>query len=186
MQSFIQRHAAKVIGVLSGFDRVRLRGTLRWLANRDGMRNYLFAANILFKDFKDYVMGVTERIRAASHRLAEEAGRPLLYLNSTAISKEETARQIAERDGVKEGLICVLTCTEPCYSYHVRRNPEKRLLELHGERRKCLHHYFYFQHSEFGLMHLRLQTWFPFQVMVCVNGRLWLARQLDHSSESRV
>lgn len=30
-------------------------------------------------------------------------------------------------------------------------------------------------------MHLRLQTWFPFQVMVCVNGRLWLARQLDRA-----
>lgn len=30
-------------------------------------------------------------------------------------------------------------------------------------------------------MHLRLQTWFPFQVMVCVNGRLWLARQLAHA-----
>jgi hypothetical protein len=31
-----------------------------------------------------------------------------MYLNSTAINKEETARQIAQRDGVQEGLICVL------------------------------------------------------------------------------
>lgn len=27
-------------------------------------------------------------------------------------------------------------------------------------------------------MHLRLQTWFPFTVHVCVNGREWLAQQL--------
>ena len=28
-------------------------------------------------------------------------------------------------------------------------------------------------------MHLRLQTWFPFNIWCCVNGREWLARQLD-------
>ena len=30
-------------------------------------------------------------------------------------------------------------------------------------------------------MHLRLQTWFPFQVNLCLNGRHWLARQLDRA-----
>lgn len=179
MKSFIQRHASNVIGVLSGFDRVRLRGTLRWLANRDGMLSYLYAAKVLLKEFKDYAIGVTERIRAASHRIAEEAGRPLMYLNSTSINKEETARKIAQRDGVKEGLICVLTCTEPCFSYRVGRNREKRELELHGERLKCLHHYFYFLHAQLGFLHLRLQTWFPLTIHVCLNGREWLARQMD-------
>jgi hypothetical protein len=28
-------------------------------------------------------------------------------------------------------------------------------------------------------MHLRLQTWVPFQIKVVLNGRDWLARQLD-------
>jgi hypothetical protein len=167
------------MGVVNGFDRVRLRGTLRWLANRDGMLSYLNAAHVLLKDFKDYAVGVTERIRAASHKIADAADRPLMYLNSTAISKEETARQIAARDGVQEGLICVLTCTEPCYSYRMGRNREKRHLELHGERLKCLHHYFYFLHPQFGFMHLRLQTWFPLTIHVCLNGREWLARQMD-------
>jgi len=30
-------------------------------------------------------------------------------------------------------------------------------------------------------MHLRLQSWFPFQVDGCLNGRHWLARQLDEA-----
>ena len=179
MQSFIQRHASQVMGVLNGFDRVRLRGTLRWLANRDGMRSYLNAAHVLLKDFKDYAIGVTERIRAASYKVAEAVDRPLMYLNSTAINKERTAREIAARDGVQEGLICVLTCIEPCYSYRIGRNREKRHIELHGERLKCLHHYFYFLHPQFGFMHLRLQTWFPLTIHVCLNGREWLARQMD-------
>jgi hypothetical protein len=28
-------------------------------------------------------------------------------------------------------------------------------------------------------MHIRLQTWFPFQIQIWINGREWLARQLD-------
>ena len=32
---------------------------------------------------------------------------------------------------------------------------------------------------DFGLMHARLQTWFPFTIQVCLNGRSWLARQMD-------
>jgi len=39
----------------------------------------------------------------------------------------------------------------------------------------------YFAHADFGPMHLRVQSWFPFQVTVCLNGRLWLARQLDRA-----
>jgi hypothetical protein len=36
-------------------------------------------------------------------------------------------------------------------------------------------------HEQFGLMHVRLQTWFPFNMRVCLNGRSWLARQMDQA-----
>jgi hypothetical protein len=49
------------------------------------------------------------------------------------------------------------------------------------EVRRCLHFYFYFEHPRFGFMHVRLQSWFPFQMDLCLNGRHWLARQLDHA-----
>jgi hypothetical protein len=31
-------------------------------------------------------------------------------------------------------------------------------------------------------MHLRRQTWFPLTIHVAINGREWLARQLDAAS----
>jgi hypothetical protein len=34
-------------------------------------------------------------------------------------------------------------------------------------------------HPRFGLCHVRLQTWVPFTATACLNGREWLARQLD-------
>jgi hypothetical protein len=46
---------------------------------------------------------------------------------------------------------------------------------------KCTHLYHYYQHPEFGLMHVRVQTWFPFTVDICLNGRQWLAHQRDQA-----
>jgi len=113
MERFIQRHASKVMGSLSGFDRVRLRGTLRWLSNVRGMMGYLSAMNVLLKDFTAFATGVTKQIRNRAEADAEQAGRPLIYLNRSQTSKEQQAREIAERDKISQGLICVFTCVEP-------------------------------------------------------------------------
>lgn len=50
---------------------------------------------------------------------------------------------------------------------------------LHLRPSKCLHIYKYYQHPTFGFMHARLETWFPFNVQICINSREWLARQLE-------
>src|ERR1041384_6507550 len=42
-------------------------------------------------------------------------------------------------------------------------------------------HLFLYVDRDFGLMHVRLQTWLPFSIQVCVNGREWLARQMDRA-----
>ncbi len=181
MLSFIQRHAGKVMGALHGFDRVRLRGTLRWLANCRGLLGYLFAKKVLLKEFKEYATDITERVRAASQQTAEAAGRPLEYLNSSALSKEDRAREIAKADGISAGLIAVFSCVEPCQSFRVARNRDEKKLELRCEPMKCLHHYFYYLDPQLGFCHLRLQTWFPFNLHVCINGREWLARQMDRA-----
>jgi hypothetical protein len=178
MPGFIQQHAEQVSGVLTGFDRVRLRGTLRWLSNPRGMLNYLSLISVLLKDFKAFAMDCTAQIRRASQSLALSAGRPFQYLNSSALRKEELVSQIATRDRVESGLICVLSCVEPCYSYAVGPNREQKRLELRYGPSKCRHDYFYVQDPELGRVHLRLQTWFPFTLHVCLNGRDWLARQL--------
>ena len=57
--------------------------------------------------------------------------------------KEDVAREIAERDGVTEGLVCVLTAVEPCHTFTVGPNRERKRLELRAHPGKCLHQYFY-------------------------------------------
>jgi hypothetical protein len=73
----------------------------------------------------------------------------------------------------------VFGCVESCRTYFLCGNRQTKKLELKLENGRCQHLYFYHLPRDFGLMHLRLQSWFPFQVQVCLNGRHWLARQMD-------
>jgi hypothetical protein len=145
------------------------------------MRRYLSRAGVLLKEFGAYAERITERIKAASIRKAQASGREVRYLPSTQTSKEKVAKAIAARDGITEGLVCVLTCVEPCASFEIFRDRARKRLQLQPRLRKCLHYYHYWMHPTFGLMHARLQTWFPFMVQVCLNGREWLARSLDRA-----
>jgi hypothetical protein len=181
MNEFLRQHAASVMGVIHGFDRLRFRGTWRLGANVSGLGSLLRHLGVLLKDAGTWMEGCTEQVKKASLRVADGLERPVVYVNDPAARKEDLAREIAERDGVSEGLVCVLTAVEPCCSFDIQRNREKKILELVSRWRKGLHVYHYYQHRQFGLMHMRLQTWFPFNLWCCINGREWLARQLDQA-----
>ena len=177
--AFLNRFGDSITGVLSGVDRLRLRGTLRHLFQPTVMEAYLNACRILIKDFGTFANGLTARIKATAYASAEQAGRPFRYLASSQISKEALARQIAREEGVTAGLIAIFSALENCLSYSVRGNRQTKHIHLVLERRKCLHLYHYFLHEELGLCHVRGQTWFPFTVDLCRNGRDRLARQMD-------
>ena len=162
MNSFVQKHRADVIGVLSGFDRLVFRGTVRYIAYVDGMRAFLAANHVLLKDFGKFAEQTTTHVKRASLAVAERAGRPVQYVSTPRIRKDELARSIAERDAIDEGLICVLSTVEPLLGFDIFRNAEKKKLELVMRHRKCTHLYHYYMHPFFGFMHIRLQTWFPF------------------------
>jgi hypothetical protein len=51
MQEFTAKYADKIQGVLSGFDRLIFRGSLRKIAYESGMQGYLWANKVLLKDF---------------------------------------------------------------------------------------------------------------------------------------
>lgn len=181
MHAFLTTFAALVRGVLSGFDRLFFRGTLRGLAHTQGLQRYLWAQRIPFKDFAQHSQEVTACLEEASLRHARQLGREIRYLNSAQHRKEDIAREIAARDHIREGLICVLRSVDPCMSFQINKNHRTRKLEIHYRQRKCLHLSHYQIHPVFGFMHARIQTWFPFTVYVCLNGREWLARQLDQA-----
>lgn len=178
MDQFIKRHKNDILGVLSGFDRIRFRGTIRWFGSVRGVMTFLWEIQVRLTQFTAWAKGLTDQVVEASERIAAAAGRPMMYLYSSSVSKEELALQIAKSDGITEGLVCVFKCVEPCHTFKVGPNAKTKTLELRQIPGKCAHYYFYLLHPKFGLLHLRLQTWLPFTIHVCMNGREWLAREL--------
>lgn len=179
MKSFLRAVAGLVCGVLSGYDRLMFRGHLRQLSYVGGLRCYCHCNGVRYTEFNKHSQQQTERLIAASQAEAQRLGRPLEYLPSPKLRKEDYARKIAARDGITDGLIAVFSCVEPCSSFTLRGNGATKKLEFRPEVRKCLHLYHYYQHPVFGFLYARVQTWFPFTIQIGLNGREWLTRQLD-------
>lgn len=176
--AFLEKFGDRITGCISGFDRVRFQGTLRLLFQPSSMEAYLSTVGVLIKDFMRYAQSLTQRVKDLAYEGARAQGRPIQYLNKGDVSKEDLAREIAARDGITSGLVALFSAVEPCWSYAVRGDRASKQIHLELEMRKCSHLYHYHMHPEFGLSHVRVQTWFPFTVQVCVNGREWLARQM--------
>jgi hypothetical protein len=179
MNTFVSRFAASIYGVLSGFDRIRFRGTQRLLASVNGLTKFLAFKSILLKDFKTYVTGVTDEIRQQIEAGASASGLKVIYVNDSQASKEHLAAEEAKRAGKTNGLQAILSAVEPCRTFFVCKDPASGHLVLQNRPGKCLHYYHYWRDEILGPCHVRLQTWFPFNVFVCVNGRDILADQLD-------
>src|SRR4051794_20319945 len=144
MTSFLQRFAPRILGVLSGFDRLRFRGTWLRLANVAGLSSWLQAKGILLKDFPREADLLTQQLREALEAEAAAAGRPVEYLQGYT-TKESLVQQRRQRQGAAPGgLICAFSTLENCTSYDVYRDAKTHTIRLRRRPRKCLHYYFYF------------------------------------------
>jgi hypothetical protein len=184
MASFQTVYQDRVVGELTCFDRVILKGHLTTLYPQGSFKAFLDSQGVRLADFADYVSRVSADLKAHAQALAADAGRPYEYLQGTMTkatghSKEDFVRQIAARDRVDSGLVAVLATVEPCRSFGVRGNHASHRLEVVRQPRKCLFFYFYFLDPRLGLIHVRLQSWFPFETQIWLNGHYALAKALD-------
>lgn len=186
MVVFADIYPAQTIGELTMFDRIIFKGHLSGLYGAGQFSWFLHEQDVLLKNFGPYVKKTSAAIKRQAQALAASAGRPYIYLAEAKTkrkgeTKEDMARRIAEEDGVTTGLVCVLATLEINNSFDVQGNPQTQRKEVVYRRRKHLHFYFYYLDPEFGLMHIRLQSWFPFELQIYINGRSWLAQQMDQA-----
>jgi len=184
MKSFIQKHASKIKGVLECFDRVIIRGHLP-MAGTGYFATWLYSKKISlnleklpagWQRFKEIGPRFAEWLKAHAQGMAEGAGRPFQHL-PTAQRMEQNARAMAEDDQIKEGLVCVYSTLETCRTFRVGYGDGRPLVK--ADLRRCLVLYYYFMDRDFGLIHVKVQTWCPFTVQVYLNGHEWLARKLE-------
>ncbi len=170
MKQFLARSADSILCVPGCFDRLLFKGC-RPISHPASMERWLASRGLLLKDFKRFVTTQSEKLRLHAQRLAQQAGHPYLYLRRP-IRKDDEARRIAERDGLSEGLSCVFAILEQAQSFQLRYGEGKP--QLIATQPRCFCFYFYYLDRDFGLMRVRLQTWFPFTVQIYSNGHSWL------------
>ncbi len=174
--AFLDEHADKTRGSLSCFDRVIFRGYLPPFSGRE-ITPFLKRHGVRPDGLKAFLIGQAERLKQHARQLAQRQGRPFLD-SAERVRKAEKARKIAERSEITEGLVYVLSTLELCWTFALRWDDDSY---VRSTRRKCLLPYFYFVDRELGLIAVKLQTWFPMQLQVYVNGHEWLARKPTRS-----
>ena len=178
MCKMLEQYADKIKGSFSFFDRMIINGYFRSFIAED-MRSYaLSRLGVLYKDFKQYFMGITEDLKKNIEDSASELGRPIRFLPSATTRKEDEAKAILRENPVEDGLICVLKTLETCKTAKVIGSDSGKLC-LKTTNTKCLHYYLYYLDREFGFMFVKIQTWFPFSIQVYINGRELMKHVFD-------
>jgi hypothetical protein len=176
MNTFINKHQELITGSISVFDRLLFKGYLPY-GYPDAAEQFMYSQKLLLKDFKTLVSKNSSAIADYGRAFAQENHRPYEFLRKGHIRKEEAAAAIARQDGISEGLVCVYGTLESNSSFTLRYGEKRPRLERSMPR--CLTLYFYFVDREFGLLHIRISTWFPYPIQIYINGHQWLARELD-------
>lgn len=182
MNTFVERHAETIRGVLSCFDRVVITGTLPDLCHAGAMAQYLGARDIRLFDYPRWAEPFRDELRAHAERLAQESRLTIEFIRrGKDFRKEERIKRLVAQRGEHPGLVHIFSAMEPCPSFRPWHDKRTGKTSLKSTEAQCLHYYFYFIHPALGLCYLRVPTWAPFRLQFYCNGHHVLARQLDRA-----
>ena len=173
---FVAKFTSRIVGVLSCFDRVIFKGHLALAAPHELEAFVDCVLNVRRTDFiKTLAPRYSERLVQHAQDWARKADRIYEY-RTGPFRKDEWAQRLIRDRGISEGLVGILCTQETCPSFALVPGPKRPQFVSRPRQQRVL--YYYFLDPEFGLIHVRLQTWLPFTVQVYVNGHEWLAQQM--------
>lgn len=180
MDKLIRTFGDAIVGLANGFDRIVFQGMIRPLMYPEGAMGFFQRRRISFKDAREWVLEQTQRLVGAVEAWSlRECGDRITYLPSSSMRKEEIARRRQQEKGITVGLVGVWACVEAGGSY--RLVPAEGAPKLRYVHTRCKHLYVYLDHRDYGFMSIRIQTWFPYRIQIAMNGREWVARQLEQA-----
>ena len=179
--TFADQHSTKIWGVLHGFDRLIFKGYLNSFFPAKGIYYYLSQNNVRLLGYTDYMKSQQKAFREHIAQLAKDGDVEIHYVNKSKVSKDEIARADFQKTPDKTGLISIISSQETSPSFGLRGNKAKKELEVIQTPRQHLHYYLYYNDAEFGWMHVKIQSWYPFTIQIYVNGKEYLKRCLDQA-----
>lgn len=180
--NIIEQNKKKINGILETFDRMIINGYSLNLCNYRHFLYYLIQNDVKLVDFDKFAQKETETLCNHIDNCIKENNVSTIYLNSGKIDKNEIVMTELENNPNKIGLISALSAVEICNTMTVKPNHETQNLGVTSRPTKCKHYYLYYNDDEFGLMYLKIQTWFPYNVQIYINGREYLSKLLDKNN----
>jgi hypothetical protein len=173
---FLVKFASLIACTLHCFDRVIFKGH-RALAAPCKLEYFV---DCVLKVRRTYFMKTiapqySERLVEHAQSWARRVQRTYTY-RTGQFRKDEWAQKLTREQGITEGLVGILCTPETGPSFKLAPGPKRPQFVNAPRQQRVL--YYYFLDPQFGLIHVRLQTWLPFPVQVYVNGHEWLAQQM--------
>jgi hypothetical protein len=173
--AFLAKFASSIVATISCPDRVIFKGYLPFGGDDHLNRFVDYGLQMRRKDFLPFVEQQSDQLVAHAQAEAQQADAPYRYFE-TKPDKEALVRKLLRERPRDQGLIAVLCVKECCRTVKLLHGHERPRLVFRPRPQRVL--YYYFLDPDFGLIHVRMQTWFPFTIQVYVNGHEWLARQM--------
>lgn len=121
----------------------------------------------------------TDAYKEAVASFAKEQGIEVIRFER-GVRKDDIAAEYRERQGAKEGVSFIGIAQERAYAYKAHKRVQGKLVGFDYSRQSVFvnHYYFYIQDEDFGPVFIKVCTYAPYAVKICLNGHEWAKRQL--------
>lgn len=121
----------------------------------------------------------TDAYKEAVASFAKEQGIEVIRFER-GVRKDDIAAEYRERQGAKEGVLFIGIAQERAYAYKAHKRVQGKLVGFDYSRQSVFvnHYYFYIQDEDFGPVFIKVCTYAPYAVKICLNGHEWAKRQL--------
>jgi hypothetical protein len=123
---------------------------------------------------------ITKRFKQAVETFAEQNEVPLIHFES-GDRKDDIANERRERFTRTEGVVFIGIAQEKAWAFKAQKQKtSSRFVSFDWSRQSTYvnHYYFYLQDADWGPAFIKVCTYAPYPVKVCLNGHEWVKQQL--------
>jgi len=158
-------------------DRLYLNGYIAKLAT--GLGLVVFMRDQLGKPVPSpVVLGqISEQFRESVKRLVEQKSIPLYQFRHKE-RKDDIANEFRRQRAVRDGIVFIGVAQEKAQAFQGRKIAGQFQFDC-DKTVYVNHYYFYLDDEEFGPLFLKICSYAPWSIKLCLNGHEWAKRQLD-------
>ncbi len=124
---------------------------------------------------------VTHGFVAAVKQFADDKGIPLLKFEHKQ-RKDDIANEMRIKRAVRDEVVFIGVAQEKARAFSGRKREKKGYVGFEYQRNKSVyvnHYYFYIDDEDFGPVFIKICSYAPWGIKVCINGHEWAKRQME-------